>query len=105
MFAAPSTGSVTSNLKLLTLVAARRATLPSPSPPEGERAGVRGTTPSRRRWRRPLQARLPRRSRLIEAAHRCRHRRLVDQMRIFLRLARDLDHRVAELVERLLRLR
>src|SRR5215831_19624220 len=120
MFAAPSSGSVTSNLNWVTLVPARRAYPSSPSPPRGEGRARRahpsisapgggegrgeGECPRPTR-RRPLEPRLARGSRLIEPAHRRRDRRLVDQVRVLLRLARDLNHRVAELVERLLRLR
>src|SRR6195256_6114171 len=102
ILAAPSSGSVTTSRKLTTT---RRAHPTDSLSPRARGPGSGGRVPSPHlRWR-PLEARLAGVDRLVEAAHRRPHGRLVNQVRIFRRLPRDLDHRVAELGERLLRLR
>src|SRR6266481_3123010 len=102
MFAAPSMGSVTSrrNVVMSSSWAATRAVM------AGRR--TRGHGPPRLRSRRlwgPPEPRLTRRECLVEPTHRRGHGSVADELRVRLRLAGDLDHRVAELVERLLRLR
>src|SRR6185436_19299509 len=89
MFMAPSSGSVTSRRKAVVTRAPRSHPALSP-----EGRGLLRLAPP--------QNGLAGRQRLVEPAHRGRERRLVDDVRVGLRLAGDLDHRVAELIERLL---
>src|SRR5205814_5573931 len=79
---------------------------PAPPPPGGGGGGgggARARSPLVRR--RPLESRLAGRSRLIEPSHGGGHRSIEDDLRILSRLAGDLDHGIAELVERLFRFR
>src|SRR5207247_10718706 len=76
-----------------------------PSPRRSGRLGEPGA-PLEAAWRltrrTPPEVRLARGARLVQASHRCRHRRARPDPRVPRGLARDLAHRVAELIERLL---
>src|SRR5689334_23030786 len=86
MFVAPSVGSVTRRRQAFAAIAAMVPRVSSA-------------------LRTPPQIRLARGARLIQAPHRRADGRRRRDRGVLLRLARDLDHRVAELVERLLGLR